>query len=123
MVPRDFDDELFEESMSTIAVAAGDDLRGFIDGATDRKVTDAEVQEAGRALAAMYMKDENPPQGIIDEGIKIGKAKAYEAVWQTTLRKTLTDPGRRARVLAWIEERTGRPMPLDPDDYGNERAN
>jgi hypothetical protein len=122
-VPRDFDEELFDRSMSTIAVAAGDDLRGFVDGATDRNVTEAEVQEAGRALATIYMKDENPPQEIIDEGIKIAKAKAYEAVWQMTLRKSLTDPGQQVRVLAWIEERTGRPMPLDPDDYGEERAN
>jgi hypothetical protein len=58
----------------------------------------------------------------VEESIREAKSQDLEAVWDVQLSKQLKKPEKRAEMIAWIESQTGRPLPLDPDQYGRERA-
>ena len=111
----------FDRALATLARAAGDDLKGFMVG-DPSTISAAEVWEAGRTMAALYTGEADPPEEVIHEVISESKAQTLEAVWHVQASKTVTDPGARMRMIAWIESQTGRPLPLDPDEYGSEQA-
>ena len=115
--------DLFDESLRTLAESVGDDLREFMGSHAERRVSEAGVREAARTLASLYTGMPDPPERIVASALREGKARAFEAVWFLNLRWTTTDPARRVALTRFIEERTGRSLPIETEERYLAEAN
>lgn len=110
-------------AMTTLARRAGQDLQEFLILDTGilpdeedavPEVTVEDVTEAGRIMAEAIGDPPEDPQGCAETVI----CQVLEGWWWSVGNKALTVPAKRARIIAYIEGRIGRP--LDLEDPGEE---
>ncbi len=106
-----------EEAILLIARAGGDELLGFLGAA--RIPTS---REALLTAARVILEEDPPPPQLlekVDEATRMEwvireiQAQALEAWWLTHAARILTKPSKRLEMIAFIEARTGRPLPLE----------
>jgi predicted transcriptional regulator len=105
-----------DTAMGVLARSAGDDLAEFM-GQSRIRVSQEAVREAGQAFAQELLattmsgderlRTEDGISAVIGEF----KAEALEAWWAVYAAGPLVNPGKRAQLQSWIEDRTGRPIP------------
>jgi hypothetical protein len=112
------------QAQTIIARSVGDELNAFF-GEPRTMVSEEALATAARVMLQILEK-ENPElrelMADVDEDTRMAmvlqqtRADCFEAMWYRRLDKWLTRPEKRAAVIAFIEERTGRPLALDNPD-------
>lgn len=97
----------FDASFSVFLQEAGAMLADFMGMAEPPSHVPVEVlDDAAASLCALADAEPESLAAARQEML----AQALEELWVTLLSPSLTLPGKRAEMLAWLEEQTGRPM-------------
>lgn len=104
--------ETFVAAETVLARAMGRELMAFM-GEEDVQFVPMDDQlQAARTIAGLYAQDQGVPvtSDLVDEFLHGVKADALEAWWAVEGNHRIR--GRRGEMRAYIERRTGRPLPV-----------
>jgi len=115
----------FDAAFALFLRSAGDELALFM-GEPPRPWVSREALETAASAILQHVAEEDPDWPFGEDGIERAaadldpivaelRAQAFEEVWSGFVGKVLRRPEKRAEMIAFIESRTGRPLPLDDD--------
>lgn len=104
--------EAFVAAETVLARAMGRELRAFMGEENVQSVPMDDQLQAARTIAEIYAEDQGMPvtSELVDEFLHDAKGDALEAWWAVEGNHRIL--GHRDEMRAYIERRTGRPLPV-----------